>query len=55
MPGRDSLFLLTREEEPFCGIVLKASSVQRNTSKFIKGEIQNDETFAAAAATANHF
>jgi hypothetical protein len=29
MPGRDSLFLLTREEEPFCGIVLKASSVQR--------------------------
>ncbi len=26
-------------------------------SKFIKGEIQNDETFAAAAATAtaNHF
>jgi hypothetical protein len=25
------------------------------TSKFIKGEIQNDETFAAAAATENHF
>jgi hypothetical protein len=24
-------------------------------SKFIKGEIQNDETFAAAAATATHF
>jgi hypothetical protein len=24
-------------------------------SKFIKGEIQNDWTFAAAAATANHF
>jgi hypothetical protein len=24
-------------------------------SKFTKGEIQNDETFAAAAATANHF
>jgi hypothetical protein len=24
-------------------------------SEFIKGEIQNDETFAAAAATANHF
>jgi hypothetical protein len=25
------------------------------SSKFTKGEIQNDETFAAAAATANHF
>ena len=24
-------------------------------SKFIKGQIQYDETFAAAAATANHF
>ncbi len=24
-------------------------------SKFIKGKIQNDETFAAAAATANYF
>ena len=26
-----------------------------NKSKFIKGEIQYDETFAAAAATTNHF
>jgi hypothetical protein len=29
--------------------------VTQSLSKFIKGEIQNDKTFAAAAAIANHF